>query len=195
MFRGAKHLVQLVDAHDDAQARRVAQLQAKVQKGFKVVSKSVDNDNENYDDDDDDDMEDWNLTSSDGFAKEFILMEHLQLGELSIWLGRASENDEVWPDRALWHLFQCRTTYPFSIPTDLALTLINRAVVQGLIGMAYPSQEAILRDEEGVPLETSNLVHFDIDVKNGKLHAIQRFPFTDFHSTISSVSNRARLFC
>ncbi|KAK2029959.1 kinase-like protein [Colletotrichum zoysiae] len=113
-FKGAKHMLQLVDVTQFAKSERARS------HGLYAAGRRAPNPLPQLCDEGLDRV--WRL---DDFARQpncnFIFVEHAAQGDLNVWLSKASRSGNPWPVRAIWMLF--------------------RSLVQGLIGMGYPPKE------------------------------------------------------
>ncbi|OHE93731.1 hypothetical protein CORC01_10958 [Colletotrichum orchidophilum] len=153
-FKGAKHILQILDISHEIKTQRAADFAAWQQgrperpKGARVPNP------ENQD-------KNWSLKNFQNQpVRNFVIVEHANRGDLSIWLGKSSRLGQRWPQRAIWMLLQ--------------------NLISGLVGMGYPLREHYQEShpdwdinnpiDEQFPddpnFELQETVHFDLDPKN-----------------------------
>ncbi|KZL67198.1 serine threonine protein kinase, partial [Colletotrichum tofieldiae] len=113
-FKGAKHILQLLDITQLAKSERSGD--------YDLYAAGQVGQQPGLEPDDEERDQQWNL---ENFAhqpvRNFIFVEHSAQGDLNMWLSKASRSGLRWPARAIWMLF--------------------KSLVQGLIGMGYPPTE------------------------------------------------------
>jgi hypothetical protein len=122
---------------------------------------------------------DW--TNAEQDITGIMLLEYCKRGTLHKALHRVDQEDETFPNRALWHIFHCRKLYFVSSTGISLLAYLTRdgrpPVIKGCIAMAYPPRRhQNLYQGMTPPLKEripngaikERFLHFDLDPTNGK---------------------------